>query len=343
MKIIFIVDDNKSNLFSAKTALDGAYKTYALLSAERMFKMAERIIPDLILLDVDMPEMDGFEAMRILKSDERWKAIPVIFLTARNDAEAEVRGFDMGALDFINKPISPPVLIKRIETHLETDKLIKESQKALRKIHNATISVIADLVETRDETTGGHVERTQIYLELLVNELLRTGVYKDEVSAWDKSILLSSAQLHDVGKIGISDLILNKPGKLTDEEFDIIKRHCDKGELVISQIIERSDNDMSLEHAKRFAAYHHEKWDGTGYPRGLSGEAIPLEGRIMAIADVYDALVSKRPYKEPFSHEQAVEIIQKGSGTHFDPQIVEAFLNVEEDFWLELTLRDNIR
>ena len=201
--------------------------------------------------------------------------------------------------------------------------------------------MIADLVETRDETTGGHIERTQIYLELLVKELLRTGVYKDEVSAWDINVLLPSAQLHDVGKIRISDLILNKPGKLTDEEFDSIKHHCEIGERVISRIAERTDNDVFLHHAKRFAAYHHEKWNGTGYPRGLRGEEIPLEGRIMAIADVYDALVSRRPYKEPFSHEQAVEIIRRESGIHFDPKIVEAFLNVEEDFWVELTLHEN--
>ena len=341
MKTIFIVDDNKSNLFTAKTALDGVYKTYALLSAERMFKIAERIIPDLILLDVNMPEMDGFEAMRILKSDERWKAIPVVFLTARNDAEAEIRGFEMGALDFINKPFSPPVLIKRIETHIETDKLIKESQKALREVNDATIGVIVDLIDTRDETTGGHVMRTQVYLGLLVDEILRSSVYEDEVSEWDKNILLSSAQLHDVGKIGISDLILNKPGKLTEDEFNIIKRHCDKGEMVISRIIERVDNDVFLYHAKRFAAYHHEKWNGAGYPRGLSGRDIPLEGRILAIADVYDALVSKRPYKERFTHEQAVEIIQKDSGIHFDPKIVEAFLNVANDFREESMLIHN--
>ena len=343
MKTIFIVDDNKSNLFSAKTALDGIYKTYALSSAERMFKIAEKIIPDLILLDVDMPEMDGFEAMRILKSDERFKTIPVIFLTARNDANAEIRGFEMGALDFINKPFSPPVLIKRIETHIETDKLIKESQKALREVHNATISVIVDLIDTRDETTGGHVIRTQVYLGILVDEILRAGIYEDEVSAWDKDILLSSAQLHDVGKIGISDLILNKPGKLTDEEINVIKRHCDKGESVISRIMERVDNDEFLYHAKRFAAYHHEKWDGSGYPRGLSGNEIPLEGRILAIADVYDALVSERSYKERFTHDEAMEIIKKDSGKHFDPEIVKAFLNVAEDFWVESTLIDNVK
>ena len=198
--------------------------------------------------------------------------------------------------------------------------------------------MIADLVETRDETTGGHVERTQIYLELLVKEMIRTEIYKEEVASWDISILLPSAQLHDVGKIGISDAILNKAGKLTDDEFEIIKRHCEIGERVIERVIERTDDDIFLNHAKRFAAYHHEKWDGTGYPRGLSGEEIPLEGRIMAIVDVYDALVSVRPYKEAFSHEQAVETIRGDSGKHFDPMITEAFLNLEQEFLLKSAL-----
>jgi len=202
----------------------------------------------------------------------------------------------------------------------------------LRRIHNATISVIADLVESRDKTTGTHVERTQVYLELLVKELIRMEIYKEEISKWDISILLPSAQLHDVGKIGISDMILNKSGKLTGDEYKSIQSHCEIGEQVINRIIEKTDNDVFLHHAKRFAAYHHEKWDGTGYPRKLSGEEIPLEGRIMAIADVYDALVSKRSYKDAFSHEQAVEIIKNDSGKHFDPKIVEAFINAAEDF-----------
>jgi len=332
MKTIFIVDDNDTNLMAAKTALDGTYKTFAFPSAEKMFKLLGKITPDLILLDVDMPEMDGFEAMSSLKSDEKFMSIPVVFLTAKHDAESEIHGFEMGALDFINKPFSAPVLIKRIETHIETDRLIKESQKAVRNIHNATISVIADVVESRDSVTGGHIERTQLYLEILVKELVRSGVYADEISKWDINLLLPSAQLHDVGKIIVSDLILNKPGKLTDEEFNLIKQHCTEGERIIDEIIGKTKDDGFLNHAKMFAGYHHEKWDGTGYPRGLHGEEIPLEGRIMAVADVYDALVSERPYKKPFTHEQAVEIIGKGSGTHFDPKIAEVFLNVADDF-----------
>ena len=331
MKTIFIVDDNQTSLMVAKTALDGAYKSFALTSVARMFKLAEKITPDLILLDVDMPEMDGFEAMALLKANSALKSVPVVFLTSRNDLEAEIRGFEMGALDFINKPFSPPVLIRRIATHIETDRLIKESQQALRKIYNATISVLANMVEKRDKVTGGHVERTQIYLELIINELADGGIYADEVSSWDMSLLLPSAQLHDVGKISVSDLILNKPGKLTEDEYDLVKHHCAVGEDIIKYIIDKTSYDDFLRHAKKFAGYHHEKWDGLGYPRGLSGEDIPLEGRILAVVDVYDALVSERPYKKPFSHEDAVEIIKSSAGTHFDPRIVDAFIKVEKN------------
>jgi len=337
MKTIFVVDDNDTNLMTAKTALDGAYKTFALPSAARMFKLAERITPDLILLDVDMPEMDGFQAMEVLKSDPKLKTIPVIFLTARNDTETEIRGFELGAIDFMNKPFSPPVLIKRIEMHIEMDNTIKKVKKSVRSVHNATISVISDLVESRDKVTGGHIERTQRYIEILVNELVRTGTYAEEISKLDIDLLLPSAQLHDVGKISISDLVLNKPAKLTDEEFVIIKTHCAEGKRIIDMIMSKTeDDDGFLEHAKRFAYTHHEKWDGSGYPQKLSGENIPLEGRIMAVADVYDALVSERPYKKAFTHEEAVSIIKKDSGTHFDPKIVDAFLNVADDFWVEL-------
>jgi putative two-component system response regulator len=300
-----------------------------------MFQLLEKITPDLILLDVDMPEMNGFEALSIIKKDEKYSNIPVIFLTAKNDSESEIRGFEIGAIDFINKPFSPPVLIRRIETHIEMDRLIKESLRSVRKVHNATINVIANMVEQRDKVTGGHIDRTQRYLSILVNQLINSGIYIDEVSHWNLDVLIPSAQLHDVGKISICDSILNKPGKLTDEEFDLIKQHCKEGERIIDEMIEKAEEDGFLIHAKKFAGYHHEKWNGAGYPRGLSGEAIPLEGRILAIADVYDALVSKRPYKEPFTHELAVEIITKDSGTHFDPKIVEAFLNTADDFWVK--------
>ena len=335
MKIIFAVDDNETSRISAKSALDKIYAVYALPSAARMFKMLEKITPDLILLDIDMPEMNGFEILEELKASPKYSTIPVIFLTGRRDSAVEIRGFEMGVIDFISKPFSPPVLIRRIQTHLEIDKVVKQSLKEVQNLHNTVISVIANLVENRDMVTGSHIERTQRYLEILVKELLRNKIYAEEIADWDMTLLLPSSQLHDVGKISVKDHILNKPGKLTDEEFAEIKKHSSEGERIIDEIISKTEAGDFLLHAKRFAGYHHEKWNGTGYPHGLSGEDIPLEGRIMAIADVYDALVSKRPYKKAFTHEQAVDIIMKDSGTHFDPQIVEAFLNVAEEFWAQ--------
>ncbi len=332
MKTIFIVDDNDTNLAAAKTALDGVYRAFALPSAARMFTLAEKILPDLILLDVDMPDVDGFTAMSMLKESIRLQRVPVIFLTAHQDAETEIRGFELGALDFINKPFSAPVLLKRIEAHIETDRLIKASQQAVRDIHNATISVIADMVESRDKVTGQHIERTQSYLGVLLGALSRSGTYADTVSGWDADLLLPSAQLHDVGKITISDAILNKPGKLTHDEFALIQTHTVEGEKIIDRIIAKTGNDVFLRHAKLFAGYHHERWDGTGYPYQLAGESIPLQGRIMAVVDVYDALTSERPYKKAVPHGEAVGIIRQGGGGHFDPAIVAAFLECAEAF-----------
>ncbi|MDR0196825.1 MAG: response regulator [Oscillospiraceae bacterium] len=337
MKTVFIVDDSETNLVGAKTALGDAYRSFALPSAERMFKLTEKIVPDLILLDVEMPETDGFEALEILKKDEKLKKVPVIFLTARQDIEAEIRGFELGAIDFITKPVSPPVLLKRIETHIEIDRIVKKSEQKVRDIHNATIGVISDLVESRDKVTGGHIERTQKYLTLLIDELLRAGDCSEEIRSWDLSLVVPSAQLHDVGKISISDLILNKKGKLTDEEFDIMKQHCAEGEKIIHKLMVRTSDDVFLNAALKFAGYHHEKWDGSGYPRGLTGEKIPLEGRIMAVADVYDALITERPYKKAFSHDEATRIIREGAGSHFDPRIIAAYMNASDDFWIAST------
>ncbi|MCL2636802.1 MAG: response regulator [Oscillospiraceae bacterium] len=335
MKTIFIVDDNEINRIVAENALEKDYNTYTLESAAEMFEALEKTIPDLILLDIKMPVMDGFEALKILKSDARFKAIPVVFLTGTVDYEVEALGFESGVVDFIGKPFSPLVLIRRVEAHLETDKLIKKSLMAQQRLHTTTIGVIADLVESRDKITGKHIERTQGYLKILVEKLMAMNVYADEIRTWDMALLLPSAQLHDVGKIVVSDVILNKTEKLTDEEFDIIKTHSPEGERIISEIIDKTEEDDFLVYARRFAGSHHEKWNGKGYPRGLSGEDIPLEGRVMAIADVYDALVSERPYKKAFAHEKAVEIIKNDSGSHFDPKLVEVFLEAAEDFRAE--------
>jgi putative two-component system response regulator len=334
-KTIFVVDDNDTNLAMAKQALGNTYRVLLMPSAAKMFNLAEKITPDLILLDVEMPEMDGYEALAKLKADARFQGTPVMFLTAKTDPEAEVRGFELGAVDYVTKPFSPLVLLKHIEMHLNLDGVVKERTKRIITLQNGIVSVIANLVESRDKDTGGHIERTQRNLEILIKAMLEAGCYSDEIRLWNLDNLIPSAQLHDVGKIIVSDLILNKPGRLTKEEFDIMKSHVAAGENIIDEIMRKTGDDGFLRHAKLFASSHHEKWDGSGYLKGLSGEDIPLEGRIMAISDVYDALVSERVYKKPLSHREAVEIIKNDSGTHFDPKIVDIFLAIADDFLAE--------
>ncbi|MDR0882221.1 MAG: response regulator [Candidatus Adiutrix sp.] len=334
MKTIFVVDDNDTNLVVARQALEGEYKTLTIPSAAKMFKLLEKIRPDLILLDIDMPEMDGFAAITELKKSDKFKDIPVIFLTASFDAALEIKGFELGAIDYVNKPFSAPVLRKRLETNIGIDALIKERTAEVESLRNGIISVLADMVEGRDLVTGGHIRRTQTYLKILLEAITQNNVYSELTRSWNLRIALPSAQLHDIGKITISDTILNKPGKLSDEEFEIIKTHSIEGEKLIDKIkseVGQSADDF-LRHSRLFAGTHHEKWNGGGYPRGLSGEDIPLEGRIMAVADVYDALTSERPYKQAFPHEEAVEIIKNDSGEVFDPLLAEVFLEVEDEF-----------
>jgi len=276
--------------------------------------------------------MDGFEALKLLKANAEHKNIPVIFLTGKNDVETESRGFEMGAVDFISKPFSRPVLLNRIKTHLGIEDIIRERTASLKKLKNGIVSVLSNLVENRDRATGKHVERTTRYLRVLLTAMSDRGVYSDELAEWDIELSVSSARLHDIGKIVVSDLILNKTGKLTEKEFQIIKRHASEGEKIIDNIIVESGDGEYLHYAKLFAGYHHERWDGKGYPHGLSGTEIPLQGRIMAIADVYDALVSDRPYKKAFTHEEAVQIISENKGAQFDPKIVDIFIEVGDLF-----------
>jgi putative two-component system response regulator len=257
VKTIFIVDDNLTNLGAAKEALDGIYRTFGMQSAEKMFAMLKKISPDLILLDIEMPETDGFEAIKMLKAEPIYADIPVIFLTSVNDPQVEVCGFDLGAVDFILKPFAVPTLLRRIQLQISTDILIKDAKYELRHMQNAMLGVIADLVENRDSTTGAHIERTQLYLEILIEQLKKSGVYSEEISKWDYNLLLPSAQLHDIGKISIPDAILNKPAKLNDEEYSIMKTHAKRGEEILSEIMEYTNDDGFLEYAKTFATYHH--------------------------------------------------------------------------------------
>jgi len=339
MKTIFVIDDSDTNLSMAKEALKEQYKVMTLPSAAKMFTLMEKITPNLILLDIEMPEMDGFEALRLLKSNGARADIPVIFLTSTTDAGVEARGFQLGVVDFITKPFSAPVLLNRIKCHLDIDEIIRERTSQLQhkteqllNLQNGLVYVLADMVENRDEGTGGHVERTAAYIRILVDAMLMQQVYDSEVKQMDIELLISSARLHDVGKISISDVILNKPGKLTDEEFGIMKSHTVEGERIIDQIVSRTEDVEFLRNAKLFAGYHHERWDGAGYPHKLEKTDIPLIGRIMAIVDVYDALVSVRPYKKAFTHEEAVDIIMESSGTQFDPSLADLFFNVKDKF-----------
>jgi len=343
--IIFIVDDNETNLTAAEDVLVKEYKVIALPSAAKMFEALTKFTPDLILLDIEMPEMNGFEALEKLRANESYADIPVIFLSGLSDATSEAFGIKLGAVDFIMKPFTEPVLLNRIKKHLDIDGLVRERTRLLAhrteqlarrseellRLKNGIVFTLADIVESRDTNTGGHIERTSMYIRILVNAMLKYDVYSDEIKGWDLDSVISSARLHDLGKIAIPDSILNKPDKLTEEEFAVIKTHPDVGQKMVEQMTSQTGDAVFLRNAKMFAAYHHEKWDGSGYPHGLKGTNIPLHGRVLAVIDVYDALVSDRPYKKAFSHEKSVNIIMQDAGSHFDPLIADVFYKINLD------------
>jgi len=342
---VFMVDDDATNLAVGASALDGYYDVLTLNSGQKLLKVLERNIPDLILLDVEMPDMNGYDVINLLKEKKETKHIPVIFLTAKTDGESEYEGLSLGAIDYITKPFSPPLLLKRLEVHLllasRTNELAEFNQKlremveaktkAVIELQDGLLKTVANLIERRDGTTGDHVERVQHYLGILLRGMEKMGVYEKESSRWDMDLLLRSSQLHDIGKIAIKDSILQKPGRLTPEEFEEIKKHASIGAQIIAEIEETTPGQDFLKYAKIFAASHHERWDGQGYPNKLKGESIPLLGRMMAVVDVYDALVSERPYKEAFPKEKAVKMILDGSGTQFDPALIEVFKSLLDE------------
>ena len=353
-KTVIMVDDNITNLTIGYNVLEPHYNVITLSSGALLLKALEKKIPDLILLDVDMPDMNGFETIVILKEREEYREIPVIFLTAKSDNTSELEGLSLGAVDYIIKPFSPPLLLKRIELHLlvlsqrlevtsqkqelerfneNLQQMVDEKTKTVVELQNTILSTMANLVESRDSVTGGHIERTQSYLRILLNAKWTDKAYWKEISSWDVDILLQSAQLHDIGKISIDDNILRKPTRLTPAEYEIIKEHTLIGAKIIDGIMSKTTQQSFLEQARILAISHHEKWNGSGYPYKLKGEDIPLQGRLMAIADVYDALISDRPYKAAMSHEQAVEVIKKEKDIHFDPTLVMLFLSVEDEFY----------
>jgi putative two-component system response regulator len=352
-ELILMVDDNPSNLQIGKNVLSEKYAVATAPSAEKMFSLMENNNPGIILLDIDMPEMNGYEAIKILKSKPETRDIPVIFLTGRTESDDELEGLTLGAVDYIMKPIQPLLLLKRVEIHHliasqrktvekqaaelknfndNLQKMVEAKTQDIQDLQNSLLKTIAELVECRDDITGGHIERTQRGVEILLEEIERSGIYSNETKGWNRETLLQSCQLHDVGKISIDDNILKKNGRLTDEETEIMKKHAAFGEEIITRIETLTKESDFLDYAKKFAASHHEKWDGSGYPRQLKENEIPLLGRIMAIADVYDALTSVRPYKPAFTHDEAVKIIIEGSGTQFDPTLVEVFIRTKDQF-----------
>lgn len=343
---IMIVDDNISNLTMAKNLLKDKYDVFTIPSADKFFDLLANVIPELVLLDVEMPHINGYEVIKRLKANDGTADIPVIFLTSKTDVVSELEGLSLGAADYVYKPFSPPLLKKRIENQLllaeQKHKLIdfnknlhvmvEQKTEQVQELQNAILNTLAGLVEFRDDVTGSHIDRTCRYLEILFGGMMAKGLYSEQIEGWDLQYLLPSAQLHDVGKIAIPDSILKKPGKLNDEEFEIMKKHTTYGVDIIDRISLQTTEQDYLDYARVFASGHHEKWDGSGYPNNLGGEDIPLLGRVLAFSDVYDALVSERPYKKPFTHDEAVEIIVSGRGKQFDPILTDLFIELKDEF-----------
>ncbi|MGL1893428.1 MAG: response regulator [Spirochaetaceae bacterium] len=343
---ILIVDDTPQNIDILFETLGDTYSIMVATNGFDALESASEQLPDLILLDIMMPGMDGFEVCEKLKSNVKTKDIPVVFLTAMGELKDKTKGFKLGAVDFITKPFEILEVIARVETHLSLkmakdllknqnsvlDKLVKKRTLELMKTQDVTIRMAASLAETRDNDTGNHILRTQNYVSVIANRLFKDSIYSADLNEDKIDLMVKSAPLHDIGKIGVADKILLKPGKLTDLEFTEMKRHAEYGKSALLKAEGELDGNSFLHYAKEIAFSHHEKWDGSGYPMGLSGTNIPLSGRIMAVADVYDALISKRVYKPAFSHTKACELIESNPNTHFDPVIIKCFKEVKEEF-----------
>lgn len=345
---VLVVDDTPDNLALMSDLLRDTCKVRVANSGERALRLlANGPLPDLILLDIMMPGMDGYEVIRQLKANPLTRDIPVLFLTAKSEVEDERIGLELGAVDYLTKPVSHAILQARVKIHLalktQADFLrdhsaFLEAEVARRTrevlaVQDVTIHALASLAETRDNETGNHIRRTQHYVRVLAQQLSTHPRFAAKLTESYIRGLFKSAPLHDIGKVGIPDSILLKPGKLTEAEFEIMKTHTTLGR----DALERAEKELGstvdfLSIAKDIAHGHQEKYDGSGYPLGLAGDAIPLAARLMAVADVYDALISRRVYKEPFSHEKSVGIMQEGRGKHFDPDVFDAFLKLQEEF-----------
>ncbi len=335
-KKILVVDDNSVNLKLAEQTLKEFSKPVLVPSGKIALDYLEKNKPSLILLDIIMPEMNGYEVMEKLKANPLTSEIPVIFLTADLDAETEVKCLALGAMDFVRKPFEPAVLSNRVKHALEIleyrnnlEKLVHIKTAQLEHIQYEVIMSIANLIENRDNTTGQHVKRTSNYVSMIINSAKKT-LYPELEDSYIYNVI-RAAPLHDIGKISISDTILQKPGPLTNEEFEIMKKHTLIGANIIQDNFKDIEDPLYIKIATNVALYHHEKWNGQGYPKGLSEKEIPLEARIMAIADVFDALTTKRCYKKAFPVNDAFRILEESSGSHFDPELLKLFLQLRPE------------
>lgn len=321
--IVLVVDDIPDNIDVLRDILSPLYRLKVATNGEKAINIACTYPqPELILLDIMMPGTDGYEVCRVLKSDPITAAIPVIFVTAKTTVEDEVKGFELGAVDYISKPISPPIVLSRVKNHLalydQNRELNRKVREHTQELHETRLEIIQKLgraAEFKDNETGLHVIRMSYYSKLIA-EALEIG------NDWAE-LVFNAAPMHDIGKIGIADHILLKPGKLDKEEWQEMQKHSDYGAEIIGE-----NRSELLKMAQQIALTHHEKWDGSGYPNGLRGEQIPLAARIVAIADVFDALTSERPYKKAWSNEDAIALIEKEAGSHFDPQLVPVFIQL---------------
>lgn len=327
---ILIVDDSKTSLAAAKNVLSDLFKVTAVTSGSQALKFLQNNTCDLILLDINMPDMDGFDVMERIRGNPERKDIPIIFLTADNDPKTESLCLEKGAMDFITKPFVVNVMISRICRILELEDLrkglavrIEEQTRHIRYIQTMTVMGMAAMVESRDLSTGGHIKRSSMVVEVFA---ARLNSENDFLSKHLLEDVIRAAPMHDLGKIAVEDRVLRKQGKFTPEEYNEMKKHSAEGARIVKQILDGVEAPRFVTVAENVAHYHHEKWNGSGYPEGLAGEAIPVEARIMALADVFDALVSKRCYKDAYSFDEAFSIIEESIGTHFDPTLGRIFL-----------------
>ncbi len=335
--LILMVDDDPVNLKQAQMILEKQYRVVTATSGARALAFLQKNVPDLILLDIKMPVIDGFEMLERIRDIESCALTPVIFLTSDSSAATETKCLSAGATDFIGKPFVPQVLQKRVERTLEIEmhrknleELVSAKVEELTHLQEAVIVGIANLIESRDKYTGEHVKNTQNYVSLLTRELQRRELYPDVLDEEYAEHTIKAAVLHDVGKIKIPDSILTKPGRLTEEEFETIKLHTTYGDDIITDIIGDVEDKYYVRIARYIARSHHERWDGKGYPDGVAGEDIPLCARIMALADVFDALASERCYKKPILPiDRVFDILNENSGTQFDPNLTKIFLELK--------------